>query len=95
MIKIRSSYPPALFTANGKTYVLPVWQEVPNGTTLDSIVWEKVLPKSMVPTKPTVDRVKSSDGKRIYLVTTYGDGRKTCTCPGFHYRRFCKHTGAK
>ena len=48
-----------------------------------------------VPTGP-YGRKKSvrshTDPSVFYTVTTYPDGRKTCTCPHFKYRKIpCKH----
>lgn len=39
---------------------------------------------------PSVKRVMGSHGN-IYQVITYPDGRKHCNCPGYQYRRKCKH----
>ena len=38
-------------------------------------------------------KVKSSDGKKFYLVTLVG-GKFSCTCTGFEFRKDCKHIGA-
>lgn len=40
-------------------------------------------------TEKTVYSTKSNEK---YIVRTYKDGRKTCTCYGFMYRKQCKHT---
>jgi len=37
-------------------------------------------------------KVKSEDGKRVYLVQRI-DGKYTCTCKGFEFRKDCKHIG--
>ena len=34
----------------------------------------------------------SSNPKVKYMVTQYSNGDKVCNCPGFLYRRRCKHT---
>lgn len=60
--------------------------------TLNDIEW--VSPSIPRKAKPQVQKVQGSKGN-VYTVTTFGNGSKTCTCPGFQYRRFCKHTGAK
>lgn len=52
---------------------------------------DRVIPKTA---KPKVVKVQGSKGN-VYTVTTFANGSKTCTCAGFQYRRFCKHTGAK
>lgn len=83
---------------DGQLYVTPTsdgWLAVPEGTTLDDIEWTpSYVPKVKVHTY-TVEKIRSSSSTKIYLVTTHPNGMKTCTCPGFTFRRFCKHTGAK
>ena len=38
-------------------------------------------------------KVKSSDGKKFYLVQRV-NGKFSCTCTGFEFRKDCKHIGA-
>jgi hypothetical protein len=38
-------------------------------------------------------KVKSEDGKRVYLVQRIA-GKYTCTCTGFEFRKDCKHIKA-
>jgi hypothetical protein len=38
-------------------------------------------------------KVKSSDGKKIYIVERV-NGKFTCSCKGFEFRRDCRHIGA-
>jgi hypothetical protein len=38
-------------------------------------------------------KVKSGDGKSFYLVTRE-NGKFSCTCKGFEFRKDCKHVGA-
>ena len=38
-------------------------------------------------------RVKSTDGKKVYLVSRV-NGKFSCTCTGFEFRKDCKHIGA-
>jgi len=39
-----------------------------------------------------IARLKStSDPSTTYRVLQYADGRKECNCPGFSYRKRCKH----
>jgi len=38
-------------------------------------------------------KVKSTDGKKFYLVQRV-DGKFSCTCTGFEFRKDCKHVGA-
>ena len=83
MIKITSIHNPAIAVLSGKTIVMPTWTVVPDGTTLDDIVW--IRPVQVKP-KVTMKHV----GK--YIVNIYEDGRVTCDCPGFTYRKKCKHS---
>ena len=97
-INVTGSLRPTLVRMNGKLFVTPTtngWLEVPEGTTLDDLIWTPTYVLKPKTVKPKVEKVRSSDGKKVYLVTTYSDGQKTCTCPGYSFRRFCKHTGAK
>jgi hypothetical protein len=83
MIKVGGIYPPAIAVVGGRTVVVPTWTEVPAGTTLKDIEW--VRP---VQVKPKV-KVKHV-GK--YILNIYDNGRVTCDCPGFTFRKKCKHS---
>jgi hypothetical protein len=83
MIKITSIHNPAIAVLNGRTLVMPTWTEVPAGTTLDDIDWIRPV---QVKAKVKMKHV----GK--YIVNIYEDGRVTCDCPGFTYRKKCKHS---
>lgn len=94
-ITISSRLAPAIFVspATNKTYVVPTWTEVPRGTTLKDIVWDNPFPPApMIQPKPTRKFVTGSKGNK-YVVTTWPNGNKTCTCDGFSYRRTCRHLG--
>lgn len=82
-IRVEGHCRPAITVINGRTIVVPAWVEVPAGTTLDMIEW--VAP---VYTKPKV--VTKHVGK--YILQIYDNGRVTCDCPGFTYRKKCKHS---
>jgi len=57
-----------------------------------AIEWaHPALPKAV---KVETKQVRGSTGK-TYTLTRQPSGKWLCTCPGFKYRRFCKHTGAK
>ena len=38
-------------------------------------------------------KVKSTDGKKVYIVER-ANGKFSCTCTGFGFRKDCKHVGA-
>ncbi len=89
---VEVNMPPALFksTVSGKTFfVAGKWVEVPDGTTMAE------ASKYVKYVKPTFDiktwKVKSSSGS-TYTVQQINGDRYTCNCPGFKFRRKCKHT---
>ena len=66
------------------------WVEVPEGTTLKDIQWIPTHEKKAIHIpKKKIMKVKGSKGNEYVL--TYKDGKVTCTCPGFKFRRKCKH----
>lgn len=71
---------------------VPADTVLPPGTTLGDIQWHR--PQVAIPQRiaRTVVKVTGSKGK-VYTVVREGTS-VSCTCPGFQYRRFCKHTGA-
>ena len=83
MITIQSPVPPAIAHIGDRTIVVPSWVEVPAGTTLDMIHWERpILVKSEV--------AQHHVGK--YIIHVHGNGRVTCECPGYMFRKKCKHS---
>ena len=84
--------PPGLLELNGKTYLMPLWKEVVEGTTLNDIEWIKPKPKKKSET--IVVETPSSKGDVIYKTRYYPDsGNYTCNCPGTWRAkdRMCKH----
>jgi hypothetical protein len=61
---------------------------LPPGTTLDQLHWMAPLVKKVQ--QPTTRTVTGSKGNTYTVTTTY-DGKVTCDCPGYTYRRTCKH----
>jgi len=47
----------------------------------------------LVETEKKAWKVKSGDGKKVYLVQRV-NGKFSCTCKGFEFRKDCKHVGA-
>jgi hypothetical protein len=74
-----------------KSTPIPVDTIFPDSVTLSDFQW--VEPARSPAVKPTTKRVQGSKGA-VYVVTTLPTGKQTCTCPGFSYRRFCKHTNS-
>jgi hypothetical protein len=108
MIKVWSTYPPALWTvpATGSLRIaggtvtrvqvdgvdVPVDSDLPEGFDLGWLEWQRpAVPK---PVPPRTKKVKGSTGK-MYTLTMQPNGKWSCECPGYQFRRFCKHTGAK
>ena len=48
---------------------------------------------NQVATETKAWKVKSEDGKRVYLVQRV-NGKFSCSCKGFEFRKDCKHIGA-
>ena len=48
---------------------------------------------SQVATDTKAWKVKSGDGKNFYIVERV-NGKFSCTCKGFEFRKDCKHVGA-
>ena len=87
--------PPTILELNGKTYLMPIWKEVVEGTTIKDINWIKPKPKR---TEPIIEmHVSSSNADIKYKTTYYPDsGKFYCNCPG-RWRAFdgrCKHIKA-
>lgn len=56
---------------------------------IEDIEW--VSNFQVVPSAPKEWKVKSSTAGKFYTVRQTPDGRRTCDCDGFHYRRQCRH----
>ena len=85
--------PPMIWENNGKTYLMPLWQEVVEGTTINDIEWVK--PKPKVKQEPVIEtHTSSSSANKKYKTVYYPDsGKFYCDCPG-RWRAFdnrCKH----
>ncbi len=106
MIKVKSTYPPAIVNLPDGRRVLaggtiervvvdgrsvPVDTPIPAGLDLG---WFEHMKKKVKAMKAETKTVKGSRGA-VYTLTRAPSGKWSCTCPGFTYRRFCKHTGAK
>lgn len=89
---IKSFLPPTIVeTQNGRWAVAGgQWLPIPKTVTFEMLreAWVRdVTPKKVF--KPGNWKVKGSKGDS-YTVTSL-DGQWNCTCPGFGFRRKCKH----
>lgn len=100
MIEIKSFTHPVLISLRGKTYITPQWIEVPAGTTLKDIKWEKTTPSPPVKKEPKIiieTFVSSSDSSILYKTKKVeredGSFTYSCTCPGVWRAKDkrCKH----
>ena len=83
--------PPMIWKNEGKTYLMPKWKEVLDGTTLDDVEWIK--PKPKVKKQPIVKTFKSGSSDSVYETKYYPEsGKYYCSCPG-SWRTWgnCKH----
>ena len=89
--------PPFTMTCNGERYIMPGWyklkpdEETPN---IEDIAFYPY--KAPKPDLPNIDsnkvyKVKSSKGDKEYLVQMNNSGSMECTCPGYQFRRSCRH----
>ena len=94
MSPIQVDVPPAIFrNRNDVWYGIAgsVWVEVPAGTTLDELSQYMVYkPREVAPTPGEKSwSVQGSKGN-TYTVKL-SEGVYSCTCPGYGFRRKCRH----
>ena len=83
--------PPMIWKNEGKTYLMPKWKEVLDGTTLDDVEWIK--PKPPQTKQPVVKTFTSGSSNNVYETKYYPEsGKYYCSCPGA-WRTWgnCKH----
>jgi hypothetical protein len=89
--------PPFTMELNGERYIMPGWyklkqdEETPN---IEDIAYYPYKPKKA--NIPNIDsnkvyKVKSSKGDKEYEVKMDSSGSLSCTCPGYGFRRRCRH----
>jgi len=89
--------PPFTMTCNGERYIMPGWyklskdEDMPN---IEDIAYYPYKPKKEP--LPNIDsnkvyKVKSSKGNKEYLVHMDSSGSMVCECPGYQFRRSCRH----
>ncbi len=89
--------PPYTMTLNGNQYIMPGWyklskdEDMPN---IEDIAYYPYKPKKAnIPNidRDTIYKVKSSRGDKEYQVQMDISGSLQCTCPGYTFRRRCRH----
>ena len=83
--------PPCITRLGGKTYIMPGWQEVVEGTTLNDVI--HIKPKVKKKAETIVVETPSSRGDVMYKTRYYPDTKKfSCSCPGvWMSNNNCKH----
>ena len=89
--------PPFTMELHGERYIMPGWYKMkPNEETPDikDIAFYPYKPKKA--NIPNIDsnkvyKVKSSKGNKVYEVKMNISGSLECTCPGYGFRRKCRH----
>lgn len=92
MIVIRTKLRPGIIKSNGKTYAVGgQWIEVPEGTTLDDILWDK--PNVIDKPRPKGKSITVKGSKGNEYTVSYNPTSKviSCTCTGYQFRKKCKH----
>jgi hypothetical protein len=89
-------FPPSLFKSptDGKTFIVPTWQEVIEGTKIEDVEWIKPKIKVKVDkVENIIVKTPSSKGDTEYITTYYpNSGKYHCTCPGtWRTGGNCKH----
>ena len=83
--------PPALIKSQGKHYIIPTWQEVIPGTTLEDINWIKPVKKQ----KARAWLFTSSSDSNVKYKVTLKEGKFKCNCMGYirvkDKDKGCKH----
>ena len=89
MIEITSNVRPALVNTGGKTYLVPIWMEVPADFDLSTVTRTPILTNV---TKEEMVEVVGSKGD-IYKARKHANGTFSCTCWGYKRAKDgkCKH----
>ena len=90
-------YPPALTTFGSDKYIMPGWYKLKQNEETPNIEDIAFYPyKAKKPNIPNIDsnkvyKVKSSKGDKEYEVKQNKAGNMECSCPGYGFRRKCRH----
>ena len=96
-LPVKVTWPPMLYTdMSGQKWAVSGqhWIEVPDTLTLDRVGEYMVVDQRFTPAQSPDVRTYEVQGStgNTYTVTQDGD-MWTCTCPGFGWRRKCRHIG--
>jgi hypothetical protein len=93
-ITVNSPTPPILFRSPTTGELLTVtkygWMRVPEGTLLNNLKWIRGRPTEASAEKVLGVIRSSRDPKISYTIKAFA-GKITCDCPGFTFRKKCKH----
>ncbi len=89
-MKLETSETIAVVNINNKSYIVPMWLEVPVGTKLSDI--EVIRPKKVDKNPILINEMVKGSKDNEYNVKIYKDGTATCECWGYkRHRKDCKH----
>ena len=90
--------PPFIMSIGSDKYIMPGWYKLDNNTeTLPDIKDIAFYPyKPKKDNKPNIEsdsiyKVRSSKGDKVYEVKMNNSGSLECECPGYGFRRRCRH----
>ena len=89
--------PPFTTTINGERYIMPGWYKLKPEEATPNIKDIAYYPyKAKKPELPNIKsnkvyKVKSSKGNSSYEVKMNMSGSLECSCPGYGFRRKCRH----
>ena len=64
---------------------------LPNDTWLPNWLEPQMIQWASAPGPVQADYTTRTVKGRPYIIKTYHSGREVCSCPGFMYRKHCKH----
>ncbi len=90
-------WPPCLSTIRGKRYAISgnVWIEVPMSTVFDDLPKYMVCKAREAPVTAPAQSWKVQGSKGNEYTVKLSQGVWSCTCPGYSFRRKCRHIEAK
>ena len=89
--------PPFTMEHLGERYIMPGWyklkqnEETPNIEDIAFYPYKANKPNIPNNMKNKVHKVTSSKGDKEYEVSVNSSGDFVCTCPGYGFRRRCRH----